>query len=253
MLALVLCSSLAQLFPTLGPQETPRAELVRYLDGLAGAALQRREQALAAITTAAALQKRRQEVRRKLVSLMGELPTERTPLAARVVGRLTREGFTVDKVIFQSRPGFPVTASLYLPAGGGRGLPGVLASVGHGAAGKATELRGPDLARKGFAVLTIDPLGQGERLQHYDPELRASRAGGATDEHGQAASRVALAGGSVLRFFVWDAMRALDYLAGRPEVDPQRLAAMGCSGAGPSPPRWRRSTSGSRRRRSAAT
>jgi cephalosporin-C deacetylase-like acetyl esterase len=63
-------------------------------------------------------------------------------------------------------------------------------------------------------------------------ELRASRAGGATEEHGQAAARAELAGESVARYFVWDAMRGLDYLSSRPDVDPDRLGAAGCSGGG---------------------
>jgi hypothetical protein len=217
----------ASLFPALAPEEAPRARLTRYLTELGHQQLRAREQAVARITTRQALEARRRETREKLLRLIGGLPAqERAPLQARVVGRLERDGLRVEKVIFESLPGFPVTANLYLPGNGSQGagpFPGILASVGHGLAGKATELRGPDLARKGFVVLTIDPLGQGERLQHYDPELRVSRAGSAPEEHGQAASRAALLGDSVARYFIWDAMRALDYLAGRPEVDPRRL------------------------------
>jgi cephalosporin-C deacetylase-like acetyl esterase len=226
-------ASPSTLFPPLSPEDSPRAELVRSLSGIGHDQLRGREQLMSKIDSRPALERRRQHVRQTLLTLMGGLPAQdRTPLGARVVGRLERDGFLVEKVIFESLPGFPVTANLYRPARGAGPFPGVLASVGHGAAGKATELRGPDLARKGFVVLTIDPLGQGERLQHYDPELGTSRAGGATDEHGEAAGRAALIGVSVLRYFVWDAMRALDYLAGRPEVDPQRLGATGCSGGG---------------------
>src|SRR6185436_2184113 len=128
--------------------------------------------------------------------------------------------------------GYPVTANVYAPAGATGRLPAILVSMGHYDLGKAGERLGPDLARKGFIVLAYDPLGQGERLQHYDPVLRASRAGGSTDEHGQLAARAELIGESVAREFIWDAMRGVDYLAHRPDVDAQRIGAVGCSGGG---------------------
>jgi len=219
------------LFPDLPPDETPRAQLVRALNRTGRRHLDARQAAVARITTAEELEQRGRVVRTSLLRLMGGLPEDRTPLDARVTGRLSGPGFTVEKVVFQSLPGFPVTASFYRPSGPGP-FPGILASVGHGEAGKAGERLGPDLARKGFAVLQYDPLGQGERLQHYDPALHASRAGGSTEEHGQEAARAELIGDSVARYFVWDAMRAIDYLGGRPDVVAERIGAAGCSGGG---------------------
>jgi dienelactone hydrolase len=220
------------LLPTPTARDTPRAQLERSLNELGHHQLRARQDVLASITTREALEQRRAWARKTVLELMGGLPETRTPLRARVTGRREGRGFTVENVVFESWPGFPVTANLYRPTGAAGRLPALLASMGHGETGKAGERLGPDLARHGFAVLQYDPLGQGERLQHYDPQLRASRAGGSTDEHGQAAARAELAGESVARYFVWDAMRALDYLAARPDVDPERLGAVGCSGGG---------------------
>jgi dienelactone hydrolase len=232
LLARPVSAAPAPLFPPLGPEETPRARLTRALTTLGHAQLGARFEITDRITTRPALEKRRAVVKATLLRLFSGLPTARTPLRPRVVGRLEREGFIVDKVIFESQPGFLVTANLYLPRAGQGPFPGVIAPVGHGDLGKAGERRGPDLARKGFVVLVPDPPGQGERLQHYDPELRASRAGGSTDEHGQAATRAALIGDNVASVFLWDAMRGVDYLLSRPEVDPNRVGATGCSGGG---------------------
>jgi cephalosporin-C deacetylase-like acetyl esterase len=221
-----------RLFPALAAEATPRAELTRYLNDAGHALLRSRREAVARLATRAEVEERQRQVRATVLGLLGGLPSRRTPLSARVTGRHEADGFTVENVVFESLPGFPVTANLYLPRAGRGPFPAVLVSLGHYEEGKAAERAGPDLARQGFVVLAYDPLGQGERLQHYDPELRASRAGGPTDEHGQAAARAELLGDSVARYFVWDAMQGLDYLAARPEVDPQRLGATGCSGGG---------------------
>jgi dienelactone hydrolase len=222
----------ARLLPDAAADQTPRAQLERSLTALAHRQLLERREAMAHVTTPDALEARRVFVRETFLRLIGGLPQTRSPLQARVTGRRQGAGFTVENVVYESLPGYPVTANVYVPAGAAGRLPAVLVSMGHYDLGKAGERVGPDLARKGFVVLAYDPVGQGERLQHYDPELRASRAGGATEEHGQAAARAELIGESVARYFVWDAIRGLDYLETRDDVDPARLGAAGCSGGG---------------------
>ena len=143
------------------------------------------------------------------------------------------ENYTIEKVIFESLPGFYVTANLYRPNQPGR-YPGVLLQAGHTQEGKPEGQRlAANLALKGFVVLAFDPVGQGEREQTYD------RAGGPTRwQAGPSPStfrreaRAILIGESVARYFIWDAKRALDYLVSRPEVDAARLGAVGCSGGG---------------------
>ena len=88
-----------------------------------------------------------------------------------------------------------------------------------------------NLARNGIVALARD-LGQGERFQNYDPELGVSKAGETTGEHGHANVQTLLIGEHVSRYFIWDAMRGVDYLTSRKDVDGSRIGAFGCSGGG---------------------
>jgi hypothetical protein len=109
----------------------------------------------------------------------------------------------------------------------------IIVAPGHGLDGKIGN-RGfaVNLAKAGMIVLAYDIVSEGERLQHYDPELGASKVGRPTGEHSLAAWQTAPVGEHVSRYFIWDAVRGLDYLAARPDVDAQRLGAFGCSGGG---------------------
>jgi len=89
----------------------------------------------------------------------------------------------VEKLIFESRPRFYVTADVYVPASGHAPYAAVLGVAGHSDAGKAEPLyqRGwISLAKRGYLVLAFDPPGQGERTFFFDPELGRSRVGGGT-------------------------------------------------------------------------
>ena len=138
----------------------------------------------------------------------------------------------IEKVIYQSLPGYYVTANLYRPSRPGR-YPAVLLQSGHTQEGKAEpQLLAANLALKGFVSLAFDPVGQGEREQTYDPMLKSPAAGWSVNEHIHAGAQSSLAGESVARYFIWDAKRSIDYLVSRPEVDPERIGAAGCSGGG---------------------
>jgi dienelactone hydrolase len=161
---------------------------------------------------------------------------ERTPLNAKALGITQADGFRIEKILFDSQPGFHVTALLYLPDGkpAGAKLPALLIAPGHSATGKASDyFTSATFARNGFVVLSYDPIGQGERLQYPDPNNPVtSLASGPTGEHGEAGLQPTLIGDTIARRFVWDAMRGIDYLTQRPEVDPKRIGALGCSGGG---------------------
>jgi dienelactone hydrolase len=213
-------------------QQPTQDPLLRWMDRLAQQQLQLREDAIATIHNVADAERRKQSVRQTLLSLIGGLPDYSGPLHARVTGRIQAEGYAIEKVIFESLPGFYVTANLYRPNQPGR-YPGVLLQAGHTQEGKPEGQRlAANLALKGFVVLAFDPVGQGEREQTYDLRVDRPLAGWSVPEHIQAGAQSILVGESVARYFIWDAKRALDYLVSRPDVDPAHLGAVGCSGGG---------------------
>ena len=194
--------------------------------------LDRREAGIAAIRTVAQAEQRKKWVRETLLDILGGLPDYHGPLHAKVTGRIEADGFVIEKVLFESLPGFFVTADVYRPERPGR-YPGVLLQSGHTQEGKPEPQRlAANLALKGFVALAFDPIGQGEREQTWDPQLQGALAGWSVPEHIQAGAQSLLIGEAAGRYFIWDAMRAVDYLVSRPDVDAARIGAAGCSGGG---------------------
>ncbi len=172
-------------------------------------------------------------VREKVATSFGKFP-EKTPLNAKVTGKLERDAYTIEKVIFESRPQFFVTANLYLPKGAKGPRPGVVGSCGHSHNGKAEPAYQSfcqGLARMGYVVLIFDPIGQGERLQYAHLE-KPGRPGVGVGEHLLAGNQQFLVGEFFGNWRAWDGIRALDYLLTRPEVDPKHVGITGNSGGG---------------------
>ena len=173
-------------------------------------------------------------VRRSLKQSFGRFPA-RTPLNARVTGCLDREAYTIEKVILESRPGFPVTANLYVPKTADPPFPCVLGACGHSGVGKAESPAyqgfAQALARQGYMVLVYDPISQGERLQYPAVEGKAHPKG-CCQEHNMAGNQMSLVGQFFGLWRVWDGIRSLDYLLSRPEADPKRVGVTGNSGGG---------------------
>lgn len=173
-----------------------------------------------------------QDVRQKIAACFGSKP-ERTPLNARVTGVVDRERYTIENVIFESRPNFPVTANLYLPKMQAK-VPGVVGTCGHSTNGKAAEAYqsfSQGLALQGYACLIYDPIGQGERFQ-YPSEAQKKKIRAGVGEHIQAGNQQFLVGENLSMWRAWDGIRALDYLLERPEIDPTHLGVTGNSGGG---------------------
>ena len=213
-------------------RQSAPSPLVTALDVLAQRQLKARAGEIANIRARAAAEARQADVRRRILSLLGELPEHRAPLNARTTRTTKRQGFVIEHVLFESLPDFFVTANLYRPDREGR-YPAVLMSMGHWEAGKAAgQLLSANLARKGFVVLAYDPVGQGERQQAYDRRVGRSLIGGPTEQHFTNGAAAILVGQSVARYFIHDGMRAIDYLVSRRDVDPDRIGATGCSGGG---------------------
>lgn len=174
-----------------------------------------------------------QTVRGKIDRCFGAWP-EKTPLNPRVTSVVERDQYRIENVIFESRPGFLVTGNLYVPKGRPFPLPGVIAPCGHSNNGKAAEpYQGfaQSLARLGYVTLIFDPIGQGERLQYPDEQLK-SRVGVGVREHLYAGNQQFLVGEFFGSWRAWDGIRALDYLLTRKEVDPRHIGVTGNSGGG---------------------
>lgn len=173
-------------------------------------------------------------VREKIQQSFGPWP-ERTPLKPRISGIVERDVYTIEKVLFESRPEFFVSANLYVPKNRKTPLPGVVGSCGHSVNGKAAEAYqsfAQGLARQGYVVLIFDPIGQGERFQFPDEHLEKSTVGAGVLEHLHSGNQQFLLGDFFGSWRAWDGMRALDYLLSRREVDPRHVGITGNSGGG---------------------
>ena len=194
---------------------------------------QRNRAALAALKTQADAKAYVASARARVRQCFGPEP-ERTPLNARTTGTVQRDAYKIENVIFESRPGFPVTANLYIPHQAKLPAPAVVGTCGHSSNGKAAEAYqsfAQGLARLGYVCLLYDPIGQGERLQYVNEDLSARLRPGTT-EHLYAGNQQFLVGEFFCMWRAWDGIRALDYLLTREEVDPQHLGVTGNSGGG---------------------
>ncbi|NDD99963.1 hypothetical protein EB008_06735, partial [bacterium] len=172
-------------------------------------------------------------VRKKIQTCFGSFPAK-TPLNARVTGKVERDAYTIEKVLFESRPNFLVSANLYLPKGKKYPLPGVVGSCGHSLNGKAADAYQAfcqGLATMGYVVLIFDPIGQGERVQYGHVE-QSKRPRIGVGEHLHGGNQQLLVGEFFGTWRAWDGIRALDYLLTRPEVDPNKVGVTGNSGGG---------------------
>ncbi|NLD87903.1 MAG: prolyl oligopeptidase family serine peptidase, partial [Clostridiales bacterium] len=188
------------------------------------------------IRTCRELEEYAESKRSLFIKSLGGIPYDNTlPLEDKVMGFVDVPGMRIEKIIFKSRPHVYVTANLYLPHKRKNPCGAVLFQLGHAADGKAYEQYqrvARSIASAGLIVMTMDPIGQGERLSYYEPSLGQFIIGPTTQEHQYAGNQCLLAGDNIARYFVADAMRAIDYLISRPEVDPAKIGATGSSGGG---------------------
>jgi cephalosporin-C deacetylase-like acetyl esterase len=216
----------------LAAQEISQDAVLSWMNGIAQQQLLQRAGVIDNIHTTAEADARKQIVHRKLLDILGGLPNYHGPLNARVTGQIHNHSYTIEKVIYESLPGFYVTANVYRPNLPGR-YPAILLQSGHTQEGKPENQRlAANLALKGFVVLCSDPIGQGERVQTYSRQLDGPLSGWSVPEHIGMGAQAQLIGEGLARYFISDAMRSLDYLQRRPDVDGSRMGAAGCSGGG---------------------
>jgi len=219
------------------PKKTPLNRFPRmmqeyYVDRMRAFQKQRVDR-LAALQTKADAEEYVTSCQDRIRACLGPHP-EKTPLNAKVTGVLERDGYRIENVIFESRPGFPVTANLYVPTNVDGRRPAVVGTCGHthnGKAEKAYQGFSQGLARQGYVCLIFDPIGQGERLQYVDEHLK-SHVGVGVREHLKTGNQQFLVDESFSMWRAWDGVRALDYLLTRDEVDPTQIGVTGNSGGG---------------------
>jgi len=206
--------------------DEPAVEMMRdYLTHLVDKQFSVRDSLLSTLKSADDWDSRSHTIRDSIISWTGPLP-ERTSMNGRITGRLDRGEYVIENIIFESRPGFPVSANLYVPKNFPFPRPAVLNVTGHANEGKATEKTQRlciSQAKKGFVSLAIDGLGQGER-KIYNVPVGIS--------HQIIGTQAFISGTHLFNFMVWDAIRAIDYLVSREEVDAHKIGITGSSGGG---------------------
>src|SRR5262245_9075611 len=177
------------------------------------------------VQTLADWKKQRPRLRQQLLDTLGLDPLpKRTPLKAQIMGRLERDAYHIEKIVFQSLPGLYVTGNFYVPKGAARPLPTILYLCGHSPHPLGAKFHYQDraiwFASHGFACLVLDTLEFGEvaGIHHglHDLNMWHWLSLGYTPAGVE----------------VWNAIRALDYLETRPEADMRRVGITGISGGG---------------------
>ena len=173
-------------------------------------------------------QQRKELLRARLRAAWGEFPAEPCALEAQTLGRIERDGYRVERIVFQTMPQVWMTANAYVPtsAGSNRPVPAVLCVHGHWPGAKqdpVVQSRCIGLVKLGFFVLSVDAFGAGERgIEQKLGEYHGEMTGAMLFPIGRPLSGIQ----------VYENMRAVDYLQTRPEVDSKHIGITGASGGG---------------------
>ncbi len=176
--------------------------------------------------TEEAWQQRAKELKIEILVAAGLWPhPPRTALHAHIFGKIQHPGYSVEKVYFESYPGFFVTGNLYRPVGKTPPFPAVLTPHGHWKHGRLENSerasvpgRCINLARQGYVVFSYDMVGyvDSKQVTHHFARDSLSQAYGI----------------NLLELQLWDSFRSLDFLESLPDVDTTRIGCTGASGGG---------------------
>lgn len=207
--------------------------LIHYVSDEALSMLERRKQQINAIRTLEQWKDRQRSIAKALGNAVGAFPPK-TALHATITRTVTKDDFRVEHIVYQSQPGYYVTASLFIPAHlGNSKAPVVIYCSGHSDNGYRTYQQVLlNLVKKGFIVFAYDPISQGERVQNLKPDQRSPLFRWPAFEHSYAGAQLFITGNTLARHFIWDGIRAIDYLCTRSEVDTTRIGITGRSGGG---------------------
>jgi dienelactone hydrolase len=165
------------------------------------------------------------KLRKQVLSAAGLMPLpERTPLNAKIFGRIENKDYSIEKVYIETLPGFYLAGNLYRPLGKQGKFPGMLAPHGHAQYGRlehgplfSVPSRGINHAKQGYVVFAYDMIGYNDTMQI---------------PHAFGGPREQLWGIGPLGLQLWNSMRALDFVQSLPDVDPGKIVVTGESGGG---------------------
>jgi dienelactone hydrolase len=221
----ILVGALLFLATTASAQEKPPADQ-RIHEFLSARARDLEKDFLPEVKTKEDFESARSLWRRQYLEMLGLWPLpQKTPLRAVITGRLEEGSVTIEKLYFQSRPGLYVTANLYLPRPAKGPYPAILYSCSHYRVGRngnksACSDHGLWFAEHGYVCLIYDTIELGEVNSTHHGTYREDRWWWQSMGYTPAGVEC------------WNAIRGLDYLQSRPEVDPERIGATGISGGG---------------------
>lgn len=217
--------------PVSVPAPLPADMMANHLKQEIHKALAARQQEYEALKTPEQIKAYQERRRTAMIDALGGFP-DKTPLNAKVTGRVQCDGYRIEKVLFESRPGLIVSALLYLPDGTGPFAASIV-PCGHSENGKAYESYQQAsilLAKNGIAALCYDPPGQGERSQIV--AQNGLKPLGPTVQHTLIGTGSILLGRNVAADIIWDGIRAIDYLQSRSDIDGSHIVCTGNSGGG---------------------
>ncbi len=174
----------------------------RYLTDIARTDWRSHKERLERIRTPEDVAQQQAYVRTRLEQALGGFP-EKTPLRAQVLGSLQRDGYRIEKLVFESLPRLYVTANVYVPTTRNPPFPAVLGTAGHDGDGKAAatyQRAWISMAKRGILVIAYDPPNQGERIEETTDGLQLRRSFG----HTMVGIQCLLTGSNIARYEVWD-------------------------------------------------
>ena len=173
---------------------------------------------------------RRPELQRRFFEMLGLWPLpEKTALQVKITGTVERPDFVIEKIFYQSRPGLYVTANLYRPKKVEHPLPAILYVCGHFDVKKNGVIYGCKAhyqhhpawyAANGYVCLVLDTLQLGELPGEHHGTFHGNEWWWQSRGYTPAGVEA------------WNAIRGIDYLISRPEVDKNKIGVTGRSGGG---------------------
>ena len=156
-----------------------------------------------------------------------------------MTGVIKGDGFNIENLAYESRPGLWVTGNLYVPAKPAKSMPGILIAHAHHGGKRDSELQdmGMTWARADCLVLVIDQVGYGERRSHpfqRDADYAKPYKTGRQDYFFRydTGIQLQLLGDSLMGWMAWDLMRGVDLLLARDGIDAKRIALLGAVAGG---------------------